>query len=128
MEEQELVDLFEKFNPELSSDANFMARLNSNLYAVECVKQKAAALQRKNKIALVVASVIGFVFGVIGTLCYPILMKCLSNLFAAGSVISQFVTDYGNILVWTLISAITLLISYTAYDLTLLTSTVRDER
>lgn len=72
MEDDKIKSLFQNFEPELSSDFNFMARLQHNLDALELVKQHNEAFRKRNKLALLIASIFGFVFGVISTLLFPL--------------------------------------------------------
>ncbi|MCH5182485.1 MAG: hypothetical protein J1F06_07600 [Prevotellaceae bacterium] len=73
MEEDKLKDLFEKFDPELSSPALFMEKLEEKMQAVEFVRQHYAALQRKNRRALCFAALAGFLAGAFLTaLCLPV--------------------------------------------------------
>ena len=72
--------LFEDFNPELSSDADFMKRLNDRLDAVEYIKKKAAADSRRNRLSLWVASLAGFLAGSLTTLAVPYLTELLASL------------------------------------------------
>lgn len=70
MEDDKIKNLFADFNPELSSDTQFMARLQRNLEAVEFVKQQSAIFRKRNKTAVVVAALSGFVVGVLTTLIF----------------------------------------------------------
>lgn len=78
MEDDKLKDLFGRFNPELSSDSGFMARLQRNMDAVEFVKRQRMAVRRRNKTAVVVAALSGFVTGMICALIFPLIKDWLS--------------------------------------------------
>lgn len=72
MEDDKLKELFKSYNPKLSPGARFMARLERNMEAVEEIKRQVVARRRCNSIAVVVASLVGFVTGVLLTLVYPV--------------------------------------------------------
>lgn len=80
MDDDKIKSLFQDFEPELSSDFNFMSRLHHNLDALELVKQHNGALRKRNKLAVLIAGVFGFVFGIISTLLFPILSNWLSSI------------------------------------------------
>jgi len=80
MEDDKIRLLFRGFEPELSSDFSFMARLQRNMDAVELVRQHNAALRKRNKSAVLIAGAFGFVLGIISTLIYPILSDWLSTI------------------------------------------------
>lgn len=73
MEDNKIKDLFQSFQPELSSDTLFLSRLKKNMEAIEAVKRHTAALHRRNRIAVVVAALSGFVIGVAFTLLLPLM-------------------------------------------------------
>lgn len=78
MEDDNFTELFEKFNPELSPDCLFMAKLRRGMEAMEIVKRHSHAVARRNKIAVVLASVSGFVAGVLLMLLFPVLESWMS--------------------------------------------------
>ncbi len=73
MEDDKIKELFNDFEPELSSSFQFMTKLKRNMEAVEIVKQHNAALKKRNKLAVAIAGVCGFAVGVILTLLFPLL-------------------------------------------------------
>lgn len=73
MEYDKIKDLFTDFNPELSSDAQFMSRLQRNMEMAELVKRQSAVFRKRNKTAVVVAALSGFVVGVLMTMIFSIL-------------------------------------------------------
>lgn len=80
MEEDSIKKLFDGFNPELTSDTMFMSRLQRNMEAVELVKRNSAAVRRRNKTAVVVAALAGFVTGVLLTLLLPHICSWFSTI------------------------------------------------
>lgn len=70
MDDDKIKSLFADFNPELSSDTQFMARLQRTIEAVEFMKQQNAIFHKRNKTAVVVAALAGFIVGVLTTLIF----------------------------------------------------------
>lgn len=79
MNDDKLKDLFQNFQPELSSDFKFLTKLQRNMDALELVKQQTAMQRKRNRIAVIVAAITGFVMGVIITILFPILADTLST-------------------------------------------------
>ena len=75
-----LKELFSRFEPELAPDYESMNRLRKNLERVEFVKRECAVLRRRNRLAVVVAALAGFAAGVGCTLLFPILSSWLAGL------------------------------------------------
>ncbi len=120
MDENKYTDLFASFNPELSSDKLFMARLQANLRAVSNVKEQVSAMRSKSRLAVWIAAIIGFICGILCSLCYQAIFEVLNGLFVAGSTFAILFADYGNVVVWGIICLMTGVIAYSAYDITLL--------
>lgn len=120
MEEDKLHRLFDQYNPTLSADCDFMKRLEHNLEAVELVKQRVELMHRKNRMAVIVAAITGFVFGLLSTFCYPYLTVWLNSLTFEAADMARFVADYGNVAVWGIISLMVGVVTYCAYDITLI--------
>lgn len=79
MDDDKIKNIFSAFNPRLSSSRQFIDRLQSNMEAVEIVKQHNAALRRRNRIAVAMAAVAGFATGVILTLMFPLICNLLAD-------------------------------------------------
>lgn len=79
MNDDKLKDLFQNFKPELSSDFKFLTKLQRNMDALELVKHQTAMQRKRNRIAVIVAAITGFVMGVIITILFPILADTLST-------------------------------------------------
>lgn len=119
MDDDKLTSLFATFNPRLSSDDKFMERLERNLQTVELVKLQTEKMQRKNRLALIVAAVAGFIAGIISTLCYPYLDAWINSMASSGITAARLLCAYDNALLWAMLSVITALLTYSAYDITL---------
>lgn len=65
MEDDDIKNLFAGFNPELASGNLFMAELQRKMEAVEIVRQHQVAMKKRNRLAIMVASLCGFAMGVL---------------------------------------------------------------
>ena len=115
MNDDKLKDIFAGFNPEISDSADFMSRLNRTLELAEIARQRIEAARRRSKRAVVIAAIAGFGGGVMSTLCYPTLQRLLSS----------FSVEAAPTLSYMLLSALTLGLTYAAYDLALTVSEVK---
>lgn len=120
MDENEFSDLFASYNPELSSDKLFMLRLQTNLRAVSLVKEQVHVMRRKNRLAVIVAAITGFLCGILFAIYYPAFFTLLKSLFAASTVTAKIFADYGNVAAWGIICCVTGIAAYSAYDIALL--------
>lgn len=73
MDDDKIKEVFNTYQPELTSDFKFMAALERKMEAVEHVKQEMRALRRRNRIAVVVAAVAGFIMGALTSLLAPLI-------------------------------------------------------
>lgn len=116
MEEEKITDLFSNFQPELSSSFGFMAKLKRNMEAVEIVKQHNSTLRKRNRVAVAVAAVSGFLMGVALTLLVPLIRECFSTLDMPLLQFSGFAVDY-LILWWMVVAAACVLTAINAYEI-----------
>lgn len=79
MEDDKIKSLFADFNPEISSDLQFMSRLERNLNSVEIIKRHASEVRSRNKKAVAVAALVGFVVGFLFSLSLPYLSAAVSD-------------------------------------------------
>ncbi len=120
MDENEFSDLFASYSPELSSDKLFMLRLQANLQAVSLVKEQVRVMRRKNRFAVIVAAITGFLCGILFAIYYPAFFTLLKSLFAASTATAKVFADYGNVAAWGIICCVTGIAAYSAYDIALL--------
>lgn len=80
MEEEKIKEIFNNFNPVLSSDATFMSDLQRNMNAVEIVRNRNTELHRRGKRAIVIAALAGFVAGVATTLLMPCITAIVGDI------------------------------------------------
>lgn len=118
-DDNKLKNLFAAYEPELSSEAQFMERLQRKMQAVEILKAKTAKMRRRNRLAVIIAAITGFITGASFTLCYPYLLNFVNDIASASAIMASMAASYGNIAIWTVIATITATLSFTAYDITL---------
>lgn len=119
MDENKLSDLFADYNPDLSPDRLFMSRLEQNLEAVELVKEQLEKVRSKNRLAIIVAAITGFIAGILSVLCYPVLRDALVSIVPSGDRAASVLSVYGDMLPWVIIAIIVFAMTYVAYDITL---------
>ncbi len=127
MKEDQLKDLFAGFNPPMGDDNQFMSKLERNLQAVEFAKIHCAEARRKNRVAVIVASIVGFVCGVVFTLCYPYLLGLIDGFKDVSSDVAWAVDKYGDVMVWAVCSIATCVLTYASYDISQIALTLRSE-
>lgn len=118
MEDDKLRELFDSFQPELSSDAHFMSKLKRNMESVELVKRHTEAMRRGSRIAVIVAAIAGFVMGVALTLLSPLIGDFVST---TALTISDGIPDMHidwRIVGWILTAIISVFTSVNAYEIT----------
>ncbi len=118
MEEDKLKDIFKDFNPDLSSDSDFMSRLERSMEAVEIVKRQNAETHRRSKRAVVWAALAGFVAGVVMTILQPYICRWLGGLDFTISIpsVTTVAIDPG-LIVWFATAAISVFIAYNTYEI-----------
>lgn len=121
MEDEKLKELFGRFNPELSSDRQFMDRICRGIDSVEMIKRHTAELHRRSRKAVVVAALAGFIVGVLFMLALPYISSAVANLHALlpDSSILYTLTDNYLIAAWLLIGTTSVITALNTYDLTL---------
>lgn len=127
MKDDQLKDLFAGFNPPMGDDNQFMSKLERNLQAVEYAKMHCAQTRRKNRVAVVVASFVGFVCGVVFTLCYPYLLSLVDGFKDVSLDVAWAVDKYGDVMVWAVCSIATCVLTYASYDISQIALTLRSE-
>ncbi len=118
MEDDKIKELFNDFEPELSSSFQFMTKLKRNMEAVEIVKQHNAALKKHNKLAVAIAGVCGFAVGVILTLLFPLLGSwVLTFSISLPHFQIQNITIEYSYLYWVVMAAVSALTAINAYEI-----------
>ncbi len=118
MEDDKIKELFNDFEPELSSSFQFMTKLKRNMEAVEIVKQHNAALKKRNKLAVAIAGVCGFAVGVILTLLFPLLGSWVPTFsISLPHFQIQNITIEYSYLYWVVMAAVSALTAINAYEI-----------
>lgn len=121
MEEDRIKEIFADFKPEISSDISFLARLQSNLDSVEMVRARNEAINKRTKLAVVIAACVGFIAGFLFSIALPYISTMLGNLINAfpQGVYTHALLDNTLTLTWILIGAATIFISLNTYNASL---------
>ena len=120
MEDDKLRELFDSYQPELSSDALFMSKLKRNMESVELVKRHTEAMRKRSRIAVVVAAIAGFVMGVVLTLLSPLIGDFVSTIALTISDHSDIVMRIDwQIVGWILTAIISVFTAVNAYEITI---------
>lgn len=120
MEDNKLKAIFAEYNPDMQPDELFMDRLNRNLKAIESVKQSTNRLHQRNRLAVLVAAITGFISGIILTICYPYITNYTHALIISNQTLTILKPEYMYIMPFITICLATTILSYFAYDITLL--------
>lgn len=117
MDDEKLKTLFADFSPSIGNDETFMTRLQRNIEAVELIKQQALQSQRSNRKAVTISAAVGFICGVIFTLCYPYLKEAIGSFCLQIAGAEAFMTEYSTVILWSIICITTSALVYVAYDI-----------
>jgi len=118
MEDDKLRDLFSSFDPELTSGADFVAKLRCHLDSVEIVRRQTAELHRCNRNAVVIAACVGFIAGLLFSLAIPYIGQAMASLqlsLPQGSLFKSIADNY-LIITWLMLGSAIVFISLNAYD------------
>lgn len=121
MEDQNIKKLFVQFEPRLSSDIQFIERLQANLEAVECVKHQMGKERSCNKQAVAIAACAGFIAGFLFSLVLPFLEQAVTHwhLSVPHAQIASFLANNFTLIAWTIIGAATACTAINTYDISL---------
>lgn len=121
MEDDKLKSLFTNFEPELSSDFQFINRLHRNLNSVEMIKQHTAEVRARSKKAVAIAAVVGFIVGFLFSLLLPYLSEAVSNwqlTLPSESVMNTLANNFTTI-AWLVIGGTSVLAALNSYEISL---------
>ena len=118
MEEDKIKDLFSRFEPELSSDFQFMTKLRRNMEAVEMIRHRHEAMRRRNKKAVIIAAVTGCMVGMLLSLLLPYIGSFVAHLHISipEIPIGSVIIDYTAIM-WCVIGCASVLTAVNAYEI-----------
>lgn len=120
MDNDNLKELFGNFNPGLSSGNDFMARLQQRMDTIDMVRQYNTELRRRNRKAVMIAALAGFIMGVVLTLLMPLAGAWVATLRISVPElhISTLAIDYRYI-AWILLAAISMFTALNTYEIAL---------
>ena len=78
--DDKLRQLFHDFNPPMSDDKSFMARLENRLETVEMIRRNNRLVSSHNRTALLSAMVAGILIGIILTVTFPLICSFIENI------------------------------------------------
>lgn len=119
MEEDKIKDIFSKFEPPLTSDFQFMNRVETNMRSVEFVKEHGAKLRVMNRKAVAIAAVVGFICGMLFSLALPSIGEAMINLrqnVDPGSFLGFMARNYLPI-VWAMIAGVSGFVACNTFEL-----------
>lgn len=121
MEDDKLKSLFSNFEPELSSDFQFMNRLQQNLNSVEIIRQHTAEVRSRSRKAVAIAAVVGFIVGFLFSLSLPYLSDAVSNwqLTLPGESALNTIANNFTTIAWLIIGGTSVLTALNSYELSL---------
>lgn len=119
MEDDKLRSLFADFQPELSSDRQFMSCLMQNMESVEIVKRRMAEMRARNRRAIAVAAVVGFVVGFLFSLALPYLSGLVAEwqLTVPEESVMSVAADYFAVIAWGVTGATAVIAAINTYDM-----------
>ena len=115
-QDDELKILFDNFEPLISSDERFMLNLQQRLDTIDLLHREIAAARRRNRRAVGLAALAGFVAGVLTCLLLPSLISFITNSALQGPVLS-LIPSGSVMILWLLPAAAALSASLGIYNL-----------
>ena len=124
MEEDRLKDIFNEYEPDLSSSFAFMERLERNLNAVEIIHQENAKAIKRNRLAVILASMAGFLTGILFSFAFPYISNIISTLegfIPTYSMLNNlnFNIEIQSVIAWIFIGAVSVFTSIGTYNMVL---------
>ena len=121
MEEEKIKSIFLNYKPELSSDLQFMSKLERNLNSVDIIKRHATKERSENRKAMAIAALAGFIVGFIFSMTLPYLTHAASlwQLSLPQDSVMKVITDNFAIFAWLIIGGAASFASMNTYGLAL---------
>lgn len=121
MEDQQIKDLFRRFDPELSSDFDFVSRLERNLNAVEAIRAENVSLKSRYRKAVAAAAFAGFAVGTIFWASLPYLRGMVANTASAlpEGLFSGLFSGNCHVAAWSLTACAAVVAALSTYELSL---------
>lgn len=121
MEDDKLKSLFSNFEPDLSSDFQFITKLQKSLNSVEIIREHAAEVRSRSKKAIVIAALVGFLVGFLFSMLLPYLSDTVSNwqlTLPRESVLNSFANNFTTF-AWLIIGGTSVLAALNSYEISL---------
>lgn len=121
MEEDKIKSLFSNFEPELSSDFQFMNKLQRNLNSVDLIKRHNAEVHSRSRKAIAIAAVVGFIVGFLFSQALPYLSETVANwqlTLPSESVMNAFANNFTTI-AWLIIGGMSVSAALSSYEISL---------
>ena len=119
MNDDKLKKLFADYEPDIQSDAMFMARLERSLRAVEFIKERKTAAKRRNRVAMAVACAAGFLAGGLFFSIMPYITQWFISQTPARVFLSIQPEQLADILTYCLGCVSTMALTLASYDIAL---------
>lgn len=116
-QDDELKALFSNFNPLMSSDKRFITRLQRRLDTIDRLNHEMVTMRRRNRRAVILATLAGFVAGVLTCLLLPSLTSLIIKPDLQWSFLS-LISPESSAVLWLLPAGAALLASLGVYSLT----------
>jgi hydrogenase/urease accessory protein HupE len=118
MEDNQIKELFNAFEPELGATSPFMTRLQRNIKAVELVKQHQQVLKRRNRVAVAIAACSGFAMGMILTLLFPVIDTWVATLSGSLPRLQSLSLPVDHrLILWVMMAGVCVVITLNAYEI-----------
>ena len=121
MEDEKLKYLFSNFEPELSSNLQFMNKLKRNLNSVEIIKRHAAEVRSRSKKSMAIAAFIGFIVGFLFSLSLTYLNEAVTDwqlTLPRESMLNTLANNFSTI-AWLIIGSTSALTALNSYEISL---------
>lgn len=120
MNDDAIKNLFDNYNPRLSSDSRFMAQLEWKIRAVDHLETMMQSRRKTRRTSLIISAAAGFIFGMISTLCYPLLAEWINEISVSTSwhLLAAMLSAYGDVAICSSICLVTITAMATAYEIT----------
>ncbi len=115
MEDDRIRELFNDFDPDLSPDNRFIERLQRGMDVVESVRRQNVIMRKRNRIAVAIAALAGFVTGVSLTLLFPLIGRYVSTIHIAVPKVDLMI-DFQYV-AWLLTAVASMLIALNTYEI-----------
>lgn len=127
MENDRLKDIFDNYEPELTSDSSFMNRIILNLDSADSIRRDYFETKAQNRKAVIIAACVGFVTGVLFSFAVPYLRRAISAIYFSMPVdISSGTADFNiTTAAWLITGGMAVFTTLNAYEISISLMTVK---